>query len=141
MTALKEEVVPASFVDSGKMNIDDDAVRDNINILLGGTLASCVLTPYIALEKARKVLAYFHIHLPAIRFMEGDHGVQVFDAEQFGTPVGMTNDGKVVTKTVCPYSIYFEYKQNDNGMFNIFCEIVTQDELDDLINDDDEDME
>ena len=140
MKFVREEVNPTSYVERGILDVDDAGVRDNINVLLTGALSSCTLTPYIALEKVRKVLAYFHIHLDKAPFMEGDRGVQVFDVHQFGRSVGMRNDGEVVTKVSQPYSIYFEYQQNEKGMFDIFCEIVTQDELDDLIDDAEEDI-
>ena len=140
MKFVREEVNPTSYVERGILDVDDAGVRDNINVLLTGALSSCTLTPYIALEKVRKVLAYFHIHLDKAPFMEGDRGVQVFDVHQFGRSAGMRNDGEVVTKVSQPFSIYFEYQQNDKGMFDIFCEIVTQDELDDLIDDAEEDI-
>ena len=131
MRHLKEEVNPTSFTDRGVLDISNSAVRDNINTLLAGSTKSCKLTPYIALEKARKVLAYFHIHLPATPFMEGDHGVQVFNINQFGHLYGMKDNGEVVTKdeNTNPYYVYFEYRQNDRGMFDIFCEIVTEEEM------------
>jgi hypothetical protein len=140
MSRLYEEVNPSQFVERGIMNVDDAAVRDNINALLTGAMMPCTLTPYIALEKVRKVLSYFHIHLPAVPFMEGDRGVQVFDVHQFGRLTGMRNDGEVVTKATQPYFIYFEYQQNDKGLFDVFCEVVTQDELDDLVDDAEEDI-
>ena len=168
MTRLYEEVNPFQFTAKGKMNVDDEAVRDNINSLLTGALMSCTLTPYIALEKVRKVLAYYHIYLPGVPFMEGDRGVQVFDVNQYGLKYGMKNDGQVVnlnttTKDMThgphidgenfnsnhppetkdtdeKFFIYFEYKQNEKGLFDIFCEIVTKDELDDLVNDVEEDI-
>ena len=131
MINVQEEVTPTAYTDRGILDIDDPAVRDNINALLTSSLKSCKLTPYIALEKARKVLAYFHIHLPATPFMEGDHGVQVFNVNQFGHLYGMKDNGEVVTKdeNTNPYYVYFEYRQNDRGMFDIFCEIVTEEEM------------
>jgi hypothetical protein len=140
MRFVREEVNPTSYVERGILDVDDSGVRDNINTLLTGAMSSCTLTPYIALEKVRKVLAYFHIHLDKVPFMEGDRGVQVFDVHQFGKLTGMKNDGEVVTKVSQPYFIYFEYQQNEKGMFDVFCEVVTQDELDDLIDDAAEDI-
>lgn len=134
MRNIYEEVTPTAYTDRGVMNIDDPAVRDNINTLLTGSMKSCKLTPYIALEKVRKVLAYFHIHLHATPFMEGDHGVQVFNVNQFNSLYGMKDNGEVVTKNedTNPYYVYFEYRQNDKGMFDIFCQLVTEDEMHDL---------
>lgn len=140
MRHLKEEVNPTSFTDRGVLDISNSAVRDNINTLLAGSTKSCKLTPYIALEKVRKTLAYFHIHLPGTQFLEGDHGVQVFDVNQFGHVAGMRNNGEVVTKISHPYFVFFEYTQNERGMFDIFCQIVTQEELNDLIADAERDM-
>ena len=131
---LREEVDIAPYVERGVIDVSDPAARDNINTLLTGALGLCFLTPYIALEKVRKVLAYYHIFLPKTTFLEGDRGVEVFTVNQFGKLSGMKDSGEVVTKVDSPLSLYFEYKMNDRGMFDIFCEIVTDEELDDLID-------
>jgi hypothetical protein len=164
----KEEVNPFQFTGKGKMDVRDDAVRDNINTLLTGALMSCTITPYIALEKVRKVLSYYHINIPGTSFMEGDRGIKVFDVEQFGLKYGMKNDGQIVNlssvekdethgphtggenfnsmmtpgtqETDEKYHIYFEYKMNEKGMFDVFSEIVTDSELEDLLNDAEEDI-
>lgn len=168
MSKLYEEVNPFQFTGKGKMDVADASVRDNINTLLTGALMSCTLTPYIALEKVRKVLAYYHISIPGTSFMEGDRGIKTFEVEQFGLKFGMKNDGSVVnynsvdkdmthgasrdgesfnsntppaTKvTDEKFHIYFEYKMNDKGLFDVFSEIVTDDELEDLLDDAEEDI-
>ena len=134
MKNLKEEVDITPYVERGLVGVNVDAVRDNINTFLTGSLSKCFITPYIALEKIRKVLANFHIFLPKTTFLEGDRGVEVFQIKQFGEVMGMRDNGEVVTKMDDPYSLYFEYKMNDRGLFEIFCEIVNQEELDELIN-------
>lgn len=139
---LKEEVNPSFNVDRGLMDVNVDAVRDNINILITGVTECSTVTPYIALERVRKVLAQFHIFLPKVTFLEGEHGVQTFEINQFGEMMGMRNDGTVVTKTEYPYHLYFEYQMNDRGMFDVFSEIVNKDELNELLDDvDEESME
>jgi len=145
MTFIKEEVDITPYVERGVIGINQDAVRDNINTFLNGILGKCFITPYIALERIRKVLANFHIFLPRTTFLEGKRGMEVFKINQFGQVMGMKNDGTVVTKPDDPYSLYFEYKMNEKGLFEVFSEIVTQDELEDLLDafqsdmDDDED--
>jgi hypothetical protein len=141
MTILKEEVDITPYVERGLVGVNVDAVRDNINTFLNGVLGKCFITPYIALERVRKVLANFHIFLPRTTFLEGDRGVEVFDIKQFGEAMGMRNDGTVVTKMSDPYSLYFEYKMNDKGMFDVFAEIVTKDELDELMDAVNDDMD
>lgn len=131
---LREEVDIAPYVERGVVDVHDPAVRDNINTLLTGALGQCFITPYIALEKVRKVLAYYHIFLPKTTFLEGDRGVEVFDIKQFGELAGMRNNGDVVTRVDGSQNLYFEYKMNDKGMYDIFCEIVTDEELDDLVD-------
>lgn len=168
MSKLYEEVNPFQFTGKGKMDVADASVRDNINTLLTGALMSCTLTPYIALEKVRKVLAYYHISIPGTSFMEGDRGIKTFDVEQFGLKFGMKNDGQIVNfnsvdkdmthgahidgenfnyftapgteDTDEKFHIYFEYKMNDKGLFDVFSEIVTDDELEDLLDDAEEDI-
>ena len=168
MSKLYEEVNPFQYTGKGKMDVRDAAVRDNINTLLTGALMACTLTPYIALEKVRKVLAYFHISIPGTSFMEGDRGIKTFEVEQFGLKFGMKNDGQIVNfnsvdkdmthgahidgekfnyvtapgteNTDEKFHIYFEYKMNDKGLFDVFSEIVTDDELEDLLDDAEEDI-
>lgn len=132
---LSEEVNPSFNVERGLVGVNVDAVRDNINILLAGVTNCSTVTPYIALERVRKVLAQFHIFLPKVSFLEGDHGVETFPIHQFGEMMGMRNDGEVVTKIENPYHLFFEYQMSDRGMFDVFCEIVNDDELEELLSD------
>lgn len=132
---IEEEVDTTQYVGQGSLDIHSDALRDNINTFLVGATADNVLTPYIALEKVNKVLANFHIFLPKTPFLEGDRGVHVFSINQFGRVSGQRDNGEIVTRVDQPYNLYFEWQQNDHGMFKIFCEIVTDEELEDLIDD------
>jgi hypothetical protein len=138
---ISEEMSRAANVESGKIDINDSAVRDNINSLIDSVTCKCFITPYIALERVSKILASYHIYLPKYSFMEGDSGMATFPAHQFGEKVGMTNDGEVVTKATTLYTIYFEYQMNDYGTYDIFCSIVTEDELEELEDDVSEDLE
>ena len=84
MTFIKEELDITPYVERGVIGINQDAVRDNINTFLNGVLGKCFITPYIALERIRKVLANFHIFLPRTTFLEGKRGMEVFMINQFG---------------------------------------------------------
>jgi hypothetical protein len=137
---LAEEVDATEYVERGSKDFNNDAVRDNINMLLSKAVSVCSITPYIAFEKVSKVLAVFHIHLPKTTFLEGDHGFKTFTLSQFGTVMGMRNDGEIVTKTDSPYTLYFEWKQNEKGMFDVFAEIVNDGELKDILDDVEEDI-
>lgn len=132
---INEETMPFAQTDKGFVGVDSEAVRDNINSLLNGVTTSGFITPYIALEKIRKVLANFHIFLPKVVFNDGDSGIHTFEISQFGEKIGMTDDGKVVTKENDPYHLYFEWQMNDDGMFDVFSEVVDEEELEELVDD------
>ena len=131
---MNEETMPFAQTSKGFIGVDDAGVRDNINSLLTGATSKSFLTPYSALEKVSKVLANYHIFLPKYTFAEGNSGVTAFEVNQFGEKMGMTDQGIVKTAEDSPYFIYFEYQMNDSGMFEVFSEIVTEDELSELMD-------
>lgn len=138
---LNEEMLPYAQTEKGFVGVDNGPVRDNINIHLASITAKPHATPYHALEMVRKVLAPFHIFIPSTNFLDGDSGHEIFEINQFGDKMGMTNDGQVVVKNDSNYFVYFEYAMNDTGSFDIFCEIVDADELDEIISDLEAEME
>ena len=138
---MNEETMPFAQTSKGFIGVDDAGVRDNINSLLTGATSKSFLTPYSALEKVSKVLANYHIFLPKYTFAEGNSGVTAFEVNQFGEKMGMTNQGIVKTAEDSPYFIYFEYQMNDLGMFEVFSEIVTEDELSELMDEYNEEAE
>jgi len=138
---LSEEMMPYAQTEKGFVGVDNGPVRDNINIHLASVTARSCSTPYHAMEMIRKVLAPFSIFPPQTNFLDGDSGHEVFPISQFGNKIGMTNDGTVVVKNYDPYYIYFEYQMNDRGSFDIFCEIVEESELQEILDDIESEME
>lgn len=132
---ITEEITPQALTDKEFVGVESESVRDNINSLLSGVTTKPVVTPYISLERIRKALAYYHIFIPAHQFMDGNSGNVIFNINQFGQKYGQTNSGEFVTKNDSPYSLYFEYQMNDSGLFDVFAEIVDDDDLEELIND------
>jgi len=137
---VNEETMPYAGTSNGVIDVRDSAVRDNINKLLAGATNGKFLTPYIAFERVCKALANFHIFPPRTTFFEGDSGAVNFAINQFGFKMGMTDDGRVVTAEEDPHHIYFEYRMSDCGMFEIFCEIVDQSELEEILSDLEDEM-
>jgi hypothetical protein len=128
----------------GTMDINDEATRDNINVLLNSATSLSFPNPYVALEKVKKVLANWHIFLPRTVYMQNDHGVDVWPIEQFGGKAGMTDDGQYKVADADPYYVFFEYALNDAGTFTVYCEVVSEDELEDLqdaVNSDEETLD
>ena len=138
---INEEMMPFAQTEKGFVGVDNGPVRDNINLILANVTSSSYATPYHALEVIRKAVVPFHISLPATNFLDGDSGHEVFNIEQFGEKVGMTNSGDVVTKDSSPYYLYFEYSMNGRGSFDIFSEIVNTDELEEILADVEDEME
>jgi hypothetical protein len=132
---VKEETMPYAGTKSGVIDIRDSSVRDGLNQQLAGVTSGKYVTPYIAFERVCKALANFHIFPPRTNYFEGDSGAVNFRIDQFGSKIGMTNDGAVVANPETPYHLYFEYRQSDCGMFMIFCEVVDQDELEEIMDD------
>lgn len=127
--------------DGGHIDIEKDSVRDNINNLLAAVTASPAISPYTALERVRKVLSQFHINLPAHTFMEGSSGSTTFEINQFGSRIGMTDDGEVVTKGASGFNLYFEYAAQMDGKYAVFAEVVDEDELQEILDDVEEEIE
>jgi hypothetical protein len=132
---MREETMPFAGTARGAMEIDNSAVRDNLNSLIASSTNEKFLTPYIGLERVKKALATHHIFVPGGYFLEGNSGMLTFPISQYGEKFGMTNDGEVMTSESSPYSVFFEYRMSDNGMFDVFCEVVDQDELEELLSD------
>jgi hypothetical protein len=132
---ISEDIMPCDQAKMGAVDIRDEEVRDNINSLLMRVTTRKFLTPYIALERVSKILASFHVHVPRQNFLEGDTGAIVIPANQFGEKYGMKDDGSVVTATDLPYNIFFEWEASDCGMYDIFCQIIDEKELDEILED------
>jgi hypothetical protein len=147
----------------GVVGIDDVVVRENINTLLARATNGKFVTPYIAVERISKVLAYYHIHLTRKAFYPGEAGMAVWPVNQFGVKLGFDTESEFVkvgsvdkdmSKGHHPegeeseadfdtdleeregeFSIFFEYRQSDCGMYNVFCELVDEEELDEILAD------
>ena len=137
---LNEETNPFAGTPEGFVGIEDSATRDYLNALIAGITAGHFLTPYIALERVSKVLANYQIFPPRTSFLEGDSGSAIWPVNQFGSKFGMNNDGEVGYAPTSNYSIYFEYRMSDGGMYVIYCEVVNQDELDEILADVEDEM-
>lgn len=156
---LNEQNMPFDGTNNGSVDIRDEETRDHINTLLSRATHGKFLTPYIGLQCVSKTLANFHIFIPNQGMMEGDTGIIIEPVEQFGFKAGSTDQGQIVVKgeigkdythgphvegedneivekaETVDHFIYFEYAAGDCGMFDIFCQIVDQDELDEILED------
>jgi hypothetical protein len=132
---IKEETMPYAVTASGSINIEDPSVLDGLNVLLAGVTNEKFVTPYIAFERVQKALANFLIFPSRPTFLEGDSGVYTAPVSQFGDKVGQDNNGNFVNSTPSDLHLFFEYRLSDCGMFIVFCEVVTEEEFMEIVND------
>ena len=125
---LNEEV-KLNALNSGGIDINRDDVRDEVNRILSTITSRSCVTPHIALNKMRKALAYFHIHLPKRTYMQGSHGVEVWEIHQFGEKMGFNDEGEWIESVPCKYYLFFHYHQM-GPMYGVRAKIVDKDELD-----------
>lgn len=128
---LKEEVKLDSLY-TGGIDISRDIVRDEINAVLSGMVSKPCITPYGTLNKVRKALAYFAIHLPKRVYMQGDHGIEVWEVQQFGDKMGMNDQGEFVKSVPAKYFLFFHYHLV-GSMYYVEAKIVDGDELDERL--------
>lgn len=124
---LNEEVTIGAL-SSGGIDIERDAVRDEINGILSGIAARPCVTPYASLNKIRKALAYFHIHLPKKVYLEGRHGVEVWEVSQFGDKMGVSNTGEWIKDVPAKFYLFFHYHLV-GSMYFLQAKIVDDKEL------------
>jgi hypothetical protein len=66
--------------------------------------------------------------------------IEVFDVRQFGMKMGMKDNGEIVTKEAQPYNIYFEYRMNERGMFDIICKLTEKENIEKGLNEAKDDL-
>jgi hypothetical protein len=133
-----------STIATGTVDINNPETIVNINSVLLGTLKQEFITPHVALERVRKVLAGFSVHIPGTtELFDEEEGDVVFPILQFGgiTGIPVSSPGPVLDNNQEPETnsfIYFAWEMNDNGAFDIWCQVVDSEELNELLSDDDE---
>lgn len=120
------------FIKSKSISIDCPDVRHEINSALKFAGSSC-LTPYIGLERFRKILAPYSIFITATGYMEGESGTRIFNVFQYNALSGENEHGDIVTKTESPYYIVFSY-ESCCGYYSVECKLVLKNELNESVN-------
>jgi len=130
---ISEEVLPTANVEDGHFDLENDAVRAEINSILSGICSNAHVTPYVTLRKMSKALAYFGIILPKKTFLEGEKGVEVYEMMQYGEKMGMTNQGEFVREVPAKYYLFFQYRMM-NGKYHAMAKVVDKVGLDKLLS-------
>lgn len=125
----------------GRSDLSDSRAIDNINNSLDRALDTYYLTPYIALERIRKVLAPFGIVVPAVVFMNSDGGSRVFPISQWGGTYGTTgkafdpmNPVDTNIEVNPEYNLYYTWAYDrTRKVYNVYARIVNTEKLSELL--------
>lgn len=120
-------------------DLRDPRVIDDINNHLERRLDCKFLTPYIALEQARKVLHPYGIVIQQSAYLPGDEGEYVFPIFQWGGIYGTKGTASVDTNMEAnpDLNVYLSWSYNAaESQYDIFAAIVGLEELADLMDTD-----
>jgi len=110
-------------------DLKDPRVIDDINNHLERKLDDKFLTPYIGLERMRKVLHPYGIVIPAVTWLNGDEGDKVFTVNQYSGFGDITPHAN--------YVVYMSWSYTpEKGSYDIYAALVTLDQLDFLLSTD-----
>jgi len=125
-TVDKMSLFPEAVMNDGSPGLDNPQVIDTLNSQIFSATESTFVTPYVALEYIRKVVAWAGISIPAILSLEGEFGEEIFKLGQFGVEPDELDE---------QFYIYFSWELQDDGQYAIYSQIVTEEELADLLSD------
>ncbi len=108
----------------GVPQITDENTRDALNRALDSATAFGFPDMQRAFERVSKVLMTNNIFLNKIDDLHDEEGLDVSMASQ-----GAIDDTGL--------SIYFEWQREDNGLFSVFCNVVDDTDLEELLNNSD----
>lgn len=107
----------------GVPQITDEHTQDAINGALDAATAFGFPDMQRAFERVSKVLMVNNIFLHKIESLADEEGLDVSPVTQGVTPTEL--------------HIYFEWQREDNGLFSVFCNIVDDSDLEELLNNSD----
>ncbi len=112
-------------------NLNNAQTRDEINNHLERKLDDKFLTPYIALERVRKVLHPYGVVIQAVAWLNGDEGEYVFPINQWGGISGLDTN----LESNPEYNVYMSWSYDpEMGAYDLYAAIVGLDQLDNLLS-------
>lgn len=89
-------------------------------------------TPYVALERVRKVLANFSLSIPGVSSLHPEGDEDYFPLTQFGEVSGISDLGDKVESD--PYHfLYFGWIPSEiTGCYEIHAEVLTEEQIEEL---------
>jgi hypothetical protein len=134
--------MPVVSIDKTKVGVSGLSTRNEINRNLAAVLSSNFVNPYDGWVRIRKVLDQYGVVLPKVVFQDQEQGEEVVALSQFGDKWGATLDGVVTSPNDSEeedYFLYYNFGIDETGFYDTYAKIVTEDELNDILEDDSED--
>lgn len=139
---LTEEVDQYLASPTGDNELKDASGMRNINLHLKRVSSDQYVTPHIGLNRIRQTLAYFNIALPRFDFGNTDEGETAFEILPWGGVTGRTKDGDPILGDDDDTNyLYMAWRMNDQGMFDLEAEVMSEADLEDILGADDDDAE
>lgn len=125
---------PASDILDAQFDVAKPVPRDLINRTLDVICKKKYITPYVGLNQVAKELAQYGIQLPRFTFKHPAEGEQAFKVIVPGETSGQNKDGTFTPPIIKEgvYYLFFSYTLDDSGFTEIYAELVTADELQEL---------
>jgi hypothetical protein len=99
----------------------DSINYEDINDELFETLEDPVLTPQTGLQRVANILNHYGIEIPVVFEMDSEGDEYIFRLEN--------------------NYLYFIFSPNESGFYEVFAQVVDEDELHEILSDDGEDNE
>jgi hypothetical protein len=122
------------------------SVFAEVNHRLIVELNDLILSPEQGIQKIRKVLHRYAMDMPALYDADPMGDEVVFELEQFGQAHGIDTEGIITTgrnviNTSPEAYLYFIYYLDDNGRYEFHAEMVSEEDLEEILSDEDDDEE
>ena len=134
--------VPVVSISKDKVDLSNDKTRDEINRNLSAVLSREWSSPYCALQKVSKLLSFYGITLPKILLDDDIEGEVIVVINQFGEKIGATLSGTINTLNNPDHTdelyLVYEYGLSDEGFIEAFATVVTEQELNVMLDKNDE---
>lgn len=135
--------MPVVSISKDKVDLSYKKTRDEINRNLAAVLSREYTNPYSALQRVSKILSMYGINLPKIILDDDVEGEVVIVLNQYGETVGASLDGTINTlQNPDTHELYlvFDYELSEHGFIEAEATVVTEDELDEMMDKEDDEQ-
>jgi len=132
--------------DENSSSVINPSVFAEVNHRFIVELNDLILSPEQGIQKIRKVLHRYAMDMPALYDADPMGDEVVFELNQFGDIYGVDREGIIrtgqnMTHVEPEAYLYFIYYLDDNGRYEFHAEMMTEEGLEEILSDEDDDEE